>query len=69
MNAVVQKSLDNLEHKLQELIESVASYNPSPAAAAALIQADDELTETLEQCTTLSNPASSRDISNPARSG
>jgi hypothetical protein len=50
MNASVQKALDNLENKLQELIESVASYNPSPAAAVALVQADDELTETLEQC-------------------
>ncbi|KAF8253843.1 hypothetical protein K440DRAFT_532076 [Wilcoxina mikolae CBS 423.85] len=49
MNASVQKALDNLEFHLQALIESVSSYNPSPAAAQALVQADDELTATLEK--------------------
>ncbi|KAA8914508.1 mediator complex, subunit Med4, partial [Sphaerosporella brunnea] len=49
MNATVQKALDTVENRLQELIESIASYNPSPAAASALIEADNELEETLEQ--------------------
>ncbi|KAF8533963.1 vitamin-D-receptor interacting mediator subunit 4-domain-containing protein [Trichophaea hybrida] len=49
MNASVQKALDNLEFHLQTFIESVSSYNPSPAAAQALVQADDELTTTLEK--------------------
>ena len=48
MNAVAQGALDTLESKLQELIESISSYNPSPAAALALVHADDELTVTLE---------------------
>ncbi|CUS15516.1 unnamed protein product [Tuber aestivum] len=43
MNAIVQKSFDNLETSLATLIESVASYNPSPAAARAVIAADDGL--------------------------
>jgi hypothetical protein len=67
MNAVIQKALDNLEHNLQELIESVASYNPSPAAAVALVQADDELTEVLEQCTTQQTPSLRNSISNNLR--
>lgn len=49
MNTSVQKALDKYELHLQTLIESVSSYNPSPAAAQALIQADDELTATLEK--------------------
>ncbi|RPA92864.1 hypothetical protein L873DRAFT_1794017 [Choiromyces venosus 120613-1] len=49
MNAVVQKSFDNLESSLASLIESVASYNPSPAAARAVIAADDGLAKSLDQ--------------------
>jgi len=49
MNASVQSALDNLERNLQLLLESVASYNPSPAAAVALVQSDDELTATLKK--------------------
>jgi hypothetical protein len=49
MNAVVQKSFDNLEASLATLIESVASYNPSPVAARAVIAADDGLVESLNQ--------------------
>ena len=49
MNALVQKSFDNLETSLATLIESVASYNPSPAAARSVIAADDSLVESLDQ--------------------
>ncbi|PWW74600.1 hypothetical protein C7212DRAFT_283152 [Tuber magnatum] len=49
MNAIVQKSFDNLETSLATLVESVASYNPSPAAARAVIAADDGLVESLDQ--------------------
>jgi len=60
MNALVQHALDNLESNLQTLIESVASYNPSPTAAQALVEADDELTEALEQRTVLLRTRSMR---------
>lgn len=50
MNVIVQKSFDSLEASLAVLIESVSSYNPSPAAAIAVVNADDVLTAGLEQC-------------------
>lgn len=50
MNVIVQKSFDNLEASLAALIESVSSYNPSPAAAITVVNADDALTASLEQC-------------------
>jgi hypothetical protein len=48
MNAVVRKSFDSLEASLATLVESVASYNPSPSAALAIVAADDGLAETLD---------------------
>lgn len=51
MNSIVQKSFDSLEASLATLIESVSSYNPSPAAAITVVNADDALTKSLEQCT------------------
>ncbi|KAL7270502.1 hypothetical protein RUND412_006789 [Rhizina undulata] len=49
MNASVQRAFDTLQESLQTLIESIASYNPSPAAATAVIDAEDHLTSTLGQ--------------------
>lgn len=49
MDASVYNALDNLERNIQQLLESVASYNPSPAGAVALVQSDDELTLTLKK--------------------
>lgn len=51
MNAIVQRSFDSLETSLESLVESVSSYNPSPPAAIAVVNADDILTESLEQRT------------------
>lgn len=45
----MQHSLDSFEASLHTLIDSVSSYNPSSAAAVALIAADDEVTAALEQ--------------------
>lgn len=50
MNVIVQKSFDSLEASLATLIESVSSYNPSPTTAIAVVNADDVLTASLEQC-------------------
>lgn len=48
MNATVSNALNTLESTLATLLDSVASYNPSPQAAAALVHADEQLTESLE---------------------
>lgn len=50
MNVIVQKSFDSLEASLATLIESVSSYNPSPTTAITVVNADDVLTASLEQC-------------------
>lgn len=44
----VNASLDSVETALARLLESVASYNPSPEAASVLVQADEALTDTLD---------------------
>jgi len=49
MNAVIQSQLDRVETALNTLIDSISSYNPSPAAAFSLVAADDKLAEGLEQ--------------------
>ncbi|KAI5845809.1 vitamin-D-receptor interacting mediator subunit 4-domain-containing protein [Morchella snyderi] len=49
MNTIVKRSFDSLETSLESLVESVSSYNPSPPAAIAVVNADDTLTESLEQ--------------------
>ncbi|RPA81089.1 hypothetical protein BJ508DRAFT_306816 [Ascobolus immersus RN42] len=47
MNAQVQKTLDTLESALQSLTDSIYTYNPSSAAARALVQAEEDLTRVL----------------------
>lgn len=49
MDAQIQAQLDRVEAALNTLIDSITSYNPSPAAAIALSNADDDLTQGLEQ--------------------
>jgi len=61
MNAHIQAQLDLVEAALNTLIDSITSYNPSPSAAVALVAADDDLTEGLEQCNaSLRAPSSCR---------
>lgn len=61
MLAIFQSRFQRLETALNTLVESVAAYNPSVTAADALVAADDDLEESLEQRT--SHPLS--DISRP----
>lgn len=50
MEALMQSRLDRVETALDALIESIASYIPSTKAASDLIEADDELNESVDQC-------------------
>ena len=50
MDAIIQNQLDRIEKALLDLIDSIASYNPSIPAATALLAADDELHRGLKQC-------------------
>lgn len=52
MNNIIQAQLDRVETALNTLIESIASYNPSIPAANALLAADDDLNEGLQQLST-----------------
>ena len=45
MNRIIQDQLDHVDAALNALVESIASYNPSVAAANDLMAADDELTK------------------------
>ena len=45
MNRIIQDQFDHVDTALNTLIESIASYNPSVAAANDLLAADDELTK------------------------
>lgn len=49
MLSVFQTRFQRLETALNTLVESVAAYNPSITAANALVAADEELDESLEQ--------------------
>lgn len=55
MLSVFQTRFQRLETALNSLVESVAAYNPSVSAADALVAADQDLDESLEQ-RTLHNP-------------
>lgn len=50
MEAIVQSRLDRVEVVLNTLIDSIASYIPSTTAASDLLEADDELNESVDQC-------------------
>ena len=53
MDAIIQGMLDGVETALNTLIDSITSYNPSVAAAADLLAADDELNKGVKQCTNI----------------
>ena len=55
MDTEILNQFARLENALNTLIDSITSYNPSPAAAIDLVVADDELSEGLSQCA--SNPS------------
>lgn len=50
MEAIVQSRLDRVEVVLNTLIDSIASYIPSTTAASDLLEADDELNKSVDQC-------------------
>ena len=52
MNDIIQTQLDRVETALTQLIDSISSYNPSIPATSALLHADDELKQGLQQLTT-----------------
>lgn len=49
MNTTLQAQFDRVETALNTLIDSISAYNPSPAAAVALVAADDDLSHGLDQ--------------------
>lgn len=49
MDAVLHEQFQRVEAALGTLVDSIASYNPSPQAAADLIAADEELGRRLDQ--------------------
>jgi hypothetical protein len=49
MDAILHKQFERVEAALGTLVDSIASFNPSPQAAVDLVAADDELSEGLEQ--------------------
>ncbi|PSN64724.1 hypothetical protein BS50DRAFT_499110 [Corynespora cassiicola Philippines] len=49
MDAILQAQFQRVEHALTTLVDSIASYNPSPQAAVDLVAADDELSRGLDQ--------------------
>ncbi len=52
MNDIIQTQLDRVETALTQLIDSISSYNPSIPATSALLNADDELKQGLQQLAT-----------------
>lgn len=51
MLSQLKTSYVRLEQSLQQLTDSIAAYNPSPAAADELVAADDAVTADLQKCT------------------
>ncbi|KAI9823856.1 MAG: hypothetical protein M1826_007602 [Phylliscum demangeonii] len=49
MNAILQVQFQRLDAALGTLVDSIASYTPSIGAATALLEADEELSQGLEQ--------------------
>ncbi|KAI9815199.1 MAG: hypothetical protein M1832_005534 [Thelocarpon impressellum] len=52
MNTLLDPRFTRLESALNSLLDSLSSYNPSPAAAHALLEADDSLTDGLAMLST-----------------
>lgn len=46
----MKSRLDRLDQSINDLVASVSAYNPSPAAAVAVIDADEALDDSLLQC-------------------
>lgn len=46
----MQSRLDRVETALNNLIDSIASYVPSTTAASDLLEADDDLNKSVDQC-------------------
>lgn len=53
MYAQFQNSYRRMEESLQRLTDSIAAYNPSPAAADELLAADNAVNEDLDRRTYL----------------
>jgi len=51
MYAQFQNSYRRMEESLQRLTDSIAAYNPSPAAADELLAADEAVNEDLDRRT------------------
>lgn len=49
MNDQLQSQFNRVETALNTLIDSITSYKPSLSAATLLVEADDELSQGLEQ--------------------
>jgi hypothetical protein len=49
MDAVLQSQFERVEAAMSALVDSIATFNPSPQAALDLVAADDELSNGLEQ--------------------
>ena len=49
MNTQLQSSFDRIDSALRTLVDSITAYNPSPAAALALVDADDKLSTCLDR--------------------
>ena len=49
MNAQLQERFDHVESALDTLVDSITSYNPSIPAASSLLEADDDLTQGLDE--------------------
>jgi len=49
MEELLDQRFQRLDTALNTLIDSITTYNPSPAAANDLVAADDALSEGLEQ--------------------
>ena len=50
MNEQIQTRFTRLETALDSLIDSITTYNPSPAAASTLVSINDDLNDDLELC-------------------
>lgn len=50
MDKVIDNNFERVESALAKLINSMSTYNPSPALATDLVTADAELSHGLEQC-------------------
>ena len=48
MNTAIQGDLTDYEKHLDTLIDTITTYNPSPTAASSLIEADDDLSQSLD---------------------